>query len=232
MSLIGKGPVVALLVLAACAAHAEKRTEERAVTPFSKLRVENGIDVSLIQGDRPSLTIEADDSVLKDIVTEVHGGELRISRARNSGFGFSGRDARVQLTFVQLSDIEASGGSDIDSRGDIKLDDLSVSASGGSDVDLAVDAKNLELSLSGGSDLKLRGSASSLTVTASGGSDIGAGELMADRVTLRVSGGSDAHVNAKEAIELDASGGSDVTVSGNPERRTVNNDRSSDVLWR
>jgi hypothetical protein len=232
MSLIKKGPVVALLVLAACAAHAERRTEERAVGPFSKLRVENGIDVVLIQGDRPSLTIEADDNVLKDIVTEVDGGELRISRSRRSGAQFFGSDAKVRLTFVQLSGIQASGGSDIDSGSDIKLDELSVSASGGSDIDLAVEAKRLELSLSGGSDLKLRGSAETLTITASGGSDIAAGDLGADRVTLRVSGGSDAHVNAKDAIELDASGGSDVTVSGNPGRRTVNNDRSSDVRWR
>ena len=193
MSLIKKGPVVFLLVLTACAAHAERRTEERALAPFSKLRVENGIDVSLIQGDRPSVTIDADDNLLKDIVTEVDGGELRISRTRNSG-RFFGSDAKVRLTFVQLSGIRASGGSDIDGGSDVKLDELSVSASGGS--------------------------------------DIAAGDLRADRVTLRVSGGSDAHVNAKDAIELDASGGSDVTVSGDPQRRAVNNDRSSDVRWR
>ena len=231
MSLIKKGPVVFLLVLTACAAHAERRTEERALAPFSKLRVENGIDVSLIQGDRPSVTIDADDNLLKDIVTEVDGGELRISRTRNSG-RFFGSDAKVRLTFVQLSGIRASGGSDIDGGSDVKLDELSISASGGSDVDLAVEAKKLELTLSGGSDLKLRGSAETLSITASGGSDIAAGDLRADRVTLRVSGGSDAHVNAKDAIELDASGGSDVTVSGNPQRRAVNNDRSSDVRWR
>ena len=59
-----------------------------------------------------------------------------------------------------------------------------------------------------------------------------ASSMAAERVELRVSGGSDASVRASAAIEIDASGGSDIEVAGNPAERNVNNDRSSDVTWR
>lgn len=233
MSLIRKGLVVVSAFLAAASvAQADKRTEDRTVSAFSTIRVEGGIDVSLSQSGRARVTVEAEDDSLEDVITVVEDGELRISRARSSGFRVFGGGAVVHVEFAQLSGIEASGGSDIDGRGEIRLDDLSIGASGGSDIDLDVQAKRIEFRVSGGSDIDLQGSTDSLEITASGGSDVSAGKLAASRVKLLLSGGSDAIVNAKEAIEVDASGGSDVRILGNPAQRTVNNDRSSGVSWR
>lgn len=225
MSEIRKALVITCLFLvAACTANAE----ERSVGPFSKLHVQNGIDIYLTQSDRESLRVEASDP--DNVVTDVANGELRISRKRAGGF--FGGGGKVYVGFVRLSDVDVSGGSDIESQNQLKLDDFTLRASGGSDVDLDVQAKSLDLSLSGGCDARLKGSAETLAVRASGGSDISAGGLNAGRVKLNVSGGSDARVNASDAIEIDASGGSDVSVTGNPRQRTVNNDKSSDVYWR
>jgi hypothetical protein len=227
MSEIRKALVIisCLFLVAACTAYAD----ERAVEPFSKLHVQNGIDVYLTQSDHESLRVEARDP--ENIVTQVDNGELRISRKSRGGFFFSG-GGRVYLDFVRLSAIEASGGSDIRGRNQLKLDDLAVRASGGSDLALEVQAKRLDLRLSGGSDAKLRGSADALAIRASGGSDTSASALKTGRATLALSGGSDARVNVAEAIEIHASGGSDVRVTGKPKQRTVSNDRSSDVHWR
>ena len=227
MSRIAKALAMSCLLLAI--AHTAN-AEERSVGPFSKLHVQNGIDVYLTQSDHERLRVEARDA--DNIVTEVRDGELRISRNRSGGGFFPRGAGKVYLDFVRLSAIEASGGSDIRSRNQLKLDDLSVGASGGSDVALDVQAKNLHMTLSGGSDAKVQGKADSFAIRASGGSDISAAGLQTRRATLDVSGGSDARVNVTEAIEINASGGSDITVAGKPKQRTVNNDRSSDVYWR
>lgn len=227
MSPMAKALVIAgFFLVAAVAANAE----ERSVGPFSKLRVRNGIDIYLTQSDRETLTVKASDP--DKVVTEVVNGELRISRATGGRSFFGGAKDEVHVGFVELSAIDASGGSDVKGRSQIQLEDLAVTASGGSDIDLDLQAKHLDVTLSGGSDLRLRGNAESVAIEASGGSDVSAAALQARQVKLRVSGGSDARINAKEAIDISASGGSDVSVSGNPQRRTVNNDRSSDVYWR
>jgi hypothetical protein len=88
------------------------------------------------------------------------------------------------------------------------------------------------LRLSGGSDAEVRGAARSLTAEASGGSDIEAGSLEAEEATVRVSGGSDATIWASASVDINASGGSDVSVLGNPPQQRVNNDRSSDIVVR
>jgi hypothetical protein len=227
-----KRVVPVMLAIGACSAFAQS-SEDRAVGPFSRLSVQNGIDVYLSQADQEHLRVEVEGYELDDVVSEVEGDELRLYRKgpRRSGFLADNRIA-VYLDFVQLSSIEASGGSDIHGRNDMQLEALAVRASGGSDVDLDLEATRLELVLAGGSDVRARGSAQSLSIEASGGSDVSAGSLEAERVRLALAGGCDASVRASAAIEIDASGGSDVAVYGNPAERQVRNDRSSDVVWR
>lgn len=227
--------LAALLLTAAsaCSVRAQSDTEERQVAAFSRLRVQNGIDVELRQAEQARLRIEVEGYDLEDVVTAVEDGELLLSREGGPWSSFLGsREITVYLDFVELTAISASGGSDIEGRAEIRLERLTVDAVGGSDVELDVRAQSLEFSLVGGSDLALRGSAPSLVVEAVGGSDVSARRLEAERVELTLAGGSDASVHASRSIEIDASGGSDVYVYGNPAERTQNNDRSSDVVWR
>ena len=226
-----KGVVSALSLLLAGSLAAQPTSEERTVNGFTELRVQQGVDVYLTQGSRESLRIEVEGAKLEDVVSTVEGNVLTLSMP-NNWMWTPGRRVAAHVGFVRLTAISASGGSDIESRNALRLEDLEVRASGGSDVDLDVQARSLEFTLSGGSDLELRGSTPSLTLTASGGSDADAASMAAERVELRISGGSDASVRASTAIEIEASGGSDVSVSGNPAERQVNNDKSSDVTWK
>lgn len=226
--------VVSLLSIAgACSAHAQSDSEVRSVSPFSRLSVQDGIDVHLTQSDEQSLRIEVDGYDLGDIVAEVDGDELRLSNRGRQAFAFfEGRHASVYLDFVELTAIDASAGSDIRGRNDLELDELSVEVSGGSDVDLTVQAQSLEFALSGGSDLRLSGTTQSLAIDASGGSDVSAESLEAERASITASGGSDVNVRATASIAVDAGGGSDVSIYGNPAERTIDVARSSDVTWR
>jgi hypothetical protein len=228
-----KGLVLISVAAGLCPAYAQSASENRPVASFSRISAQGGIDVHLRQAAEPSLRVEVEGYALDDVVTEVVDEELRLYRdgPALSGF-FGGQQIRVYLDVVELSAVEASGGSDIESRSALELDGLVVRASGGSDIDLDVQAASLEITLSGGSDADLRGSAASLTVEASGGSDVSARSLDADRVALRISGGSDASVQARESVDIDAHGGSDVEVYGAPDERRVDNDRSSDVAFR
>jgi hypothetical protein len=233
-------PIMKILIAASLlslagsgAVYAQSASEDRPVGHFSKLTVRGGIDVYLSQSTEESLEIEVEGIDLDDVVTEVDGDELTLSRKGQRGFSFFGDgEIKAYVTFVQLTAISASGGSDIRGRTDIEADRLSVDASGGSDVDLDVQAQSLEFRLSGGSDLNVSGRTQSVAIEASGGSDVLARSLEAEQASVKVSGGSDASIRASAAIAIDAHGGSDVSVYGNPAEKTFNNDRSSDVAWR
>ena len=221
-----------LSIAGVCSAYAQSASEDRPVGPFSKLRVSHGIDVYLTQDAEESLRIEVEGFDLADIVSVVEGDTLRLSIPARMDRSFpDGHEARAYVSFVQLSAIEASGGSDIEGRNDLELDALSIEASGGSDVELAVTAQDLELSLSGGSDAEVSGVTQSFRIAATGGSDVSAEALQAQEATAAVTGGSDASIRASASIVVNAGGGSDIDIYGNPAQRTINNDRSSDVVW-
>ena len=220
------------LLVAGTSAYAQSASEERPLAHFSKLVVSDGIDVYLTQSTEESLRLEVEGLELTDIVSEVGGDTLTLRNSRGRGW-FDGdeREATVYLNFVQLSSIEASGGSDIESRNNLDLEGLKIDASGGSDIDIALSTQSLALTLSGGSDAEVRGETEAFTIAASGGSDVSAEAFEAERVTAMVVGGSDASIRVTDILVLDANGGSDVSVYGNPARRTINNDRSSDIAW-
>jgi Putative auto-transporter adhesin, head GIN domain len=226
--------IVLLLTVRTDFVYAQSDSQERPVAAFSKLVVQNGIDVYLTQSDRNSLRIEVDGYDLEDVVAEVQGDTLTLSRGRSGNrlFGSGNGNVTAYLDFVELAAIRASSGSDIHGRSEVRSEQFTLEASGGSDIDLDVRAQTLDARTSGGSDLRLGGRIPSLTIDASGGSDVAASSLEADSVKLVLSGGSDASVRASAAVEVDARGGSDVAVYGNPGQRTVRNDRSSDVAWR
>lgn len=214
--------------------HAQPESEERPLGDFSRLRVQDGIDVYLRQSDEPRLRLEVEGYEIEDVVAEIDGDEL-ILRRESEGWGwggfFGGRDIRAYVDFVQLSAIRALAGADIEGRNELLLEDLVLEASAGSDVELSLQARNLEARVSSGSDLRLRGNAQSLTVEASSGSDVSARSLEVERVRLRLSSGSDAEVRATAAVEIDARSGSDVDVYGDPAQRTHDSDKSSDIRW-
>lgn len=218
-------------VLAASTAGAQQR-ESRPLAGFDAIEVGGGIDLSLRQGGSFSVEVETDDE-LAEIVTEVRGNTLTIRRKSSFNFFDWGGDAgSVSVTMPTLVSLAASGGSDVRTEGTFTSDRLEIVASGGSDVSIDVAAGTLEAETSGGSDLTLSGSARMASVRSSGGSDLNASRLTADEADVQSSGGSDLAIGVRERIVGNASGGSDITYTGNPQTVDVDSNGGSDVRHR
>jgi hypothetical protein len=213
------------------AAHAQQR-EPRPLAGFDAIEVGGGIDLDLRQAQDFLVEVETEGDPA-EIITELRDKTLVIRRQRSrSFFQWNDDDARVHVTLPMLVALTASGGSDARSQGNFASDNLELVASGGSDLTVTVSAGSLEATASGGSDLRLSGTARSARIRSSGGSDLDAGQLTADEVDVDSSGGSDVTIAVRNSIVGSASGGSDVIYSGEP--RTVDVDASggSDVRRR
>lgn len=180
---------------------------------FDAVKVSQGIDLFLKQGDKVTCTVETDDNVYDLLKTEVKDGTLRIYFDKNV------RKVKVKKVWITMPDITAltaSSGADITGETTIKSDALKLRSSSGADIELKVDVKELSCESSSGSDIDVEGVCNKLKAHSSSGSDINAGKLKANHVDADCSSGSDIDVHAIESLKAEASSGADIRYSGSP----------------
>jgi hypothetical protein len=216
-----------MAVLSASLPANAQQTETRSLEGFDSIAVGGGIDLFVRRGDRFVVEVTAED--LADIVTEVRDGTLQIGRPKRSGFFSWGDLGSVRVTLPSLASLTASGGSDVDSEGTFSGDQLQLAASGGSDLTIDVSVDTLSVEASGGSDVRLSGSARSAHLESSGGSDLNATQFTADEANVNSSGGSDLAIAVRDKLVANASGGSDVSYTGEPSSVNVNSSGGADV---
>jgi Putative auto-transporter adhesin, head GIN domain len=227
-------PLILMSLAAAPLPAIAQDRETRPLTGFNAVEVGGGIDLFLRQGDVFTVEVEAEDGDVAEIVTELRDRTLEIHRKGSftSFFDWGDGDGSVHVTLPALVALTASGGSDVTTEGTFSSDSVRLTASGGSDLTIDVAAGSLEAEASGGSDMRLSGSARSARVQSSGGSDLNASRLTADSVDVHSSGGSDLSIAVRDKIVGDASGGSDISYTGNPQTVDVDTSGGADVRRR
>lgn len=196
---------------------------ERSVGNFTKISVESGINVEVAQSDTRSLKVKTDRNAINYVITEVKNGTLNISYADK--VAFNRIRTTVYVTMPSLTDIAASGGSDVELRGTISGKTLNITASSAADIEGNVNFGNVNIVASSGSDITLSGKADNVTITVSSGSDVDAEKLISPKATVTASSGSDVKVYASDHLTATASSGSDIYFYGSP--ATTNNTATS-----
>lgn len=191
-------------------------TKEHALNgDFYEIHVSRGLDVYLTQGNSNQAVIEADGNLHDIIIVEVINNVLDITAEENIR---SAKSKKVLVTFKNANRIVATSGSDVYSTNTIKADDLELETNSGSDMELEIDTQKLYCLSTSGSDLELTGRAATLNAEANSGSDIDAGDLMAEKSTVKATSGASVTVNSSKELIAKANSGGDVTYYGNPER--------------
>ncbi|MCY7349559.1 MAG: DUF2807 domain-containing protein [Cytophagaceae bacterium] len=213
-----KKTALSLLFLAsAFTAFSQDWKKDRAVSGFSGVQVNGGIDLYLTQGNSEKLTLDVNGFEEEEVKVEVKNGTLKIYVDRKGSWGMNwGRNRYVKayLTFKALNKIQANGGSDLFSQGTLTFNTLDLQINGGADAKMALKAAELNVQTNGGADVELSGSVRRLNAQGTGGSDLDAGKLSSEVCNASSSGGSDVYVYATKEITMDASGGSDIHYAG------------------
>jgi len=208
--------------------------QTRQVSGFHGVSVSSGIDLYLTQKNVEEVAVEADADDLEKIITKVEGGILKIYIKEKSWFSMDwNNDSRkVFVSFKNLDKLEASAGSDVSAQGVLRLEKLDMDASSGSEIKLELEVNELSVGSSSGSDISLNGKAIFLQADASSGSDINASELQAKKCNASVSSGSDIRIYVTEELDANASSGGDISYSGNPAQKDINESSGGDVHGR
>lgn len=126
------------------------------------------------------------------------GGDLILEIACN----------KIKVSSVGGGDVSASAGSDVLQAG--------FSLAGGGDLSLEIDAGDLAISMGGGGDASLRGSANKFSCEIKSGGDLDAPDFRVKAAKINLSGGGNGSIHVDEELIINASGGSDIYLSGDP----------------
>lgn len=191
-------------------------TTTRPVSGFTGLRIEDGIQATLMQGTTESVQIETREGYQPYFLTEVTNGILRIYIDRRLNDN-KVKERRAVVTLKSFNSLTTSGGARVTSTDTFSPGTLSISVSGGGFVGLPLTTDALALSSSGGSEISLTGTARTVSVSQlSGGSTLRLANLTSTACTLDASGGSTAEVNVSQELAVTASGGSTIRYQGTP----------------
>jgi hypothetical protein len=196
----------------------DKNAEKRSAQGFHGIQISGGIDLYLTQSGDEAVAVSAADPEVRDhIKVEVVDGILKIYvEDRGFHWNWHNQHMKAYVSCKTLSQLHASGGSDVFIDNPVHSEGLRMDLSGGSDFHGKLNVTGeLAIHQSGGSDSYIIGSAGTLTLHISGGSDFHGYDLTADQCQVDATGGSDAYVSVNKELTANASGGSDVHYKGN-----------------
>jgi len=199
---------------------------ERQVEAFESVSVSAGIEVILSQDSALKVLVEADENLQENIKTEVSNGRLKIYPQKPIR---SCTSKRVFVSIKTIHSLEASSGSEVLSKLELKMPSLELSSSSGARVNLVLAVNMLNVESSSGGDIRLSGSAENLDVDGSSGAIINASALQSKTCNAGASSGANLKVNASEKIVAKVSSGGNIKVAGNPKDRNIVKSSGGDV---
>jgi hypothetical protein len=217
---------MALLGLSSCMLNCvhgsgDMKTETRKVSDFNRISISGVYKVVLKQDSSRSVTITADDNLLKYIKTNVSGGRLKIYNRRN--FCNTG-ELTVNIGVRNLEELSSSGVVEVESDGKINTKDMRFKLSGASKITMDLNAANVVTSGEGASELNLKGQATSHDIDLSGDSKVYALDFVVSSCEIESTGVGHCEVNVLNSLSVHSSGASEVKYRGNPSN--VTNDKS------
>ena len=193
--------------------------EPRTLAPFSRIRIDDSLDVQAKPGSSQSVVVQADDNLAPLVLTTVEG-ETLVLRFKPGVSIRSAGSVRVQVQFTELKGVELRGSGDLAIDG-LQGESLDLGLSGSGDVRLrGADVGKLSANLAGSGNVALQGRCKDFSLSIAGSGDVRAGELQCKSAQVSIAGSGDARVHASESLAVQIAGSGDVSYSGNPPKVT------------
>jgi hypothetical protein len=192
------------------------RTESRSVKNFQEISSNLPAEINIIQGDRESLSITAQNDILPKIVTKVVSGKLELVFKQNETIQTT-EPIQVDLQLKNLNGMDFFGAALVKAP-KIKSDRLEINSSGASSITIdSLQGKQLTLDLSGTGKVKLAGRVDSQEVSLSGVGKYDGSKLRTLITDIDLSGTGKALLWVERSLNIDLGGLGQVSYYGNPQ---------------
>jgi hypothetical protein len=188
--------------------------ETHTIKDFTKLKVNKGINVTLIKGDEPSAEINIVNTSLSDVIIENDQNELTIKMKTRI---YQDVSVQVYLTYRDIREISLGSGSSIDNQEALEGKVLILNAGLDSVIDLKLDVTSVEADVSA-ARITLEGYARTLEGKATAGGKLQGQNLEVEKAYVTANTGGIATVNASELLDAKAGTGGTIEYLGEPKK--------------
>lgn len=206
--------IVLTILITYIGTYAEE-TKEYDFKDFTRVSVGWGMNVKIDQSDSYSVEVKTSSENLKYLKVEKSGNKLRFYIDKRSWHKRG--NIYVKITMPVLTDLELSGGSEGKVNMDVSGKSFSANLSGGSELHCNLKCADINMELSGGSEVSISGKGNDLKIEGSGGSEFKMKDFAVDNVDADLSGGSEVSITMNGKLNVNASGGSEITFYGKAE---------------
>jgi hypothetical protein len=189
-------------------------TETRDVNDITRLKIEGGIDVELVQGSS-SVKVEADENLQRHIVTKKEDGWLVIKTRKDVNLKSSHR-IKVYVTADMITAIRIAGSGNVSAKGKFSgAEKLDIDIAGSGEVDIEVNTPKVIVGIAGSGNVTLTGETRDATVNLAGSGNYDAGGLLTENTNIDIAGSGDAIVHADVSLDANLIGSGNVSYRGN-----------------
>jgi len=194
------------------------KTESRDIKDVTSVSIGYPADVVIMQGDKESLTIEAEDNLLPQLDTDVVNGRLTI---QNSVRDFSGRvrptkSIKITIVVKDLSEVNFSSAGSLLLDG-LDVEDLDFNLSGAGDVTIKeIHASVLDINLSGAGSIDIDGSSDELKLRISGFGAFHGRQFATKAADINITGAGSSELQVEDELDATVTGAGSVRYYGSP----------------
>lgn len=189
---------------------------QHVVKSFDKIKVTGSVKLVMKQDSSYSISIEADSNILKHLIAEVSGSELRIKLEEGK---YCGTDSVVVYAGIgELKQLHTDGAVKVAGNERIYANDLDFNFTGTSDVNLNLSVGKLTTKIDGVGKLSLSGQAGVHDLNTKGTASLSAFDFVAGEYEIDIEGTGKANINVLNELKVTTSGTSEVYYKGNPKK--------------
>jgi hypothetical protein len=204
-------------------------TRDVDVSSFNSVRAEGLYELVLLQGDKESVKIEADDNLQDLFKVSNDGGTLVIDmpELKNSNINFNDEDRhhklnlKVYVTFKQLSALNVGIIGTVRCTTPLKVDAFKIDSKNVGNIELQLNADKLTVTNKGVGNITLSGSATDAIITNAGVGKFDGENLIVQTMNIDNSGVGNADVHVEKDLKIKQSFLGKVENSGKAKERKM-----------
>lgn len=176
-------------------------TRDVTVQSFDQLDVSGVFSVSLSQGSKEGVKIEADDNLQDLFEIKNEGSKLVVGMKKDMNFN-SKKKMKVYITFKKLKSLELKTVGNVSSENDLSFDNLELDNKSVGSVSLKLNAQSLNIENKSVGNVKLEGKADKVTIKNNSVGSIQAANFVVQTMDIDNSGVGSAEVNAAKELKV------------------------------
>jgi Putative auto-transporter adhesin, head GIN domain len=192
-------------------------TSSRTEGSFTSVKSAGPFNVYFKQANANEIKIEADENLMKFILTEVRNGVLKIKTREGINLNPSS-DIRIYVSAPSFNELSIAGSGNIVAEEGLTLtNSLVLRIAGSGDIRISdADAPKIEVHIAGSGKAMAAGKTKDAEIHIAGSGDTDFRDLKAENAEVHIAGSGNVWVFASMKLDVHVAGGGDIHYYGNP----------------